>query len=73
MSVRCGRLAASDNARMESAAKRELLDLMTEWRDHDEPLVEAIGDALARWHRLDSQEQARRILDTILQVLEREL
>jgi hypothetical protein len=58
---------------MESAAKRELLDLMTEWRDHDEPLVEAIGDALAKWHRLDSQEQARRIVDTILQVLEREL
>lgn len=58
---------------MESAAKRELLDLITQWRNQDDPLVEAIGDALAKWSRLDSQEQARRIVDTLLHVLEREL
>ena len=53
-----------DNARVEAEAKRELLDLLAEWRDQDEPLVEAIGAALARWHHLDSQEQARRVVGT---------
>jgi hypothetical protein len=58
---------------MDPAPKRELLDVLARWRDADEPLVEAIGDALARWHRLDSQEQARRIVDTVADVFEREL
>jgi hypothetical protein len=62
-----------NNAGMDPASKRELLDVLTRWRDEDEPLVEAIGDALARWQRLDSQEQARRIVDTVVAVLEREL
>lgn len=58
---------------MGRAAKQELLRLLSEWRDEDEPLVESIGNALAEWERLDSQEQARRIVDTAMQVLEREL
>ena len=58
---------------MEAEAKRELLDLLAEWRDQDEPLVEAIGDALAMWHRLDSQEQARRVVGILIDVLDREL
>jgi len=62
-----------DNARVEAEAKRELLDLLAEWRDQDLPLVEAIGAALATWHRLDSQEQARRVVGTLIEVLDREL
>jgi hypothetical protein len=58
---------------MDRAAKRELLRLLSEWRDQDEPLVEAIGNALAEWAKLDSQERARRIVDTVMRVLEREL
>lgn len=56
-----------------SAAKHELLGLLEGWRDQDEPLVEAIGNALAEWRRVDSQEQARRVVDTLLEVLDREL
>ena len=59
--------------RMDAAAKQELLDLLGQWRDQDEPLVEAIGDALAEWRRLDSQEQARHVVDTLRAVLTREL
>ena len=58
---------------MEAEAKRELLDLLAEWHAQDEPLVEAIGAALATWHRLDSQEQARRLVGTLIDVLDREL
>jgi hypothetical protein len=58
---------------MDPAGKQELLRLLSEWRDEDEPLVEAIGNALAEWARLDSQEQARRIVTTMIEVLEREL
>lgn len=58
---------------MDFGAKQELLDLLKVWRDQDEPLVEAIGDTLAQWHGLDSQEQARRIVSTVLEVLDREL
>jgi hypothetical protein len=35
-------------------------------------MVEAIGNTLAECRRLDSQEQARRVLDTVITVLERE-
>ncbi|WP_432937212.1 hypothetical protein ACQPXM_24615 [Kribbella sp. CA-253562] len=51
----------------------ELLQRLETWRDEDEPLVEAIGDTLARWQRVDSQEQARRVVDTLVDVFEREL
>jgi hypothetical protein len=33
--------------------------------------VEAIGDALAQWRRTDSQDQARRMVDTVTEVLDR--
>jgi hypothetical protein len=58
---------------MDSSAKRALIAQLVEWRNVDEPLVEAIGDALARWHRLDSQEQARRVVSALIDVFEREL
>ncbi len=48
-----------------------VLRQLTEWRDSDEPMIEAIGDTLAEVARLDSQEQARRVLDTVIEVLER--
>lgn len=43
------------------------------WRDAEKPLVEAIGDTLARWQRVDSQEQARRVVDTLMDVFDHEL
>ncbi len=58
---------------MDQVAKQELLRLLTQWHDEDEPLVEAIGDTLAKWRRLDSQELARRVVDTVIEVLDREL
>jgi hypothetical protein len=58
---------------MDQSAKAELLQRLETWRDQDEPLVEAIGDTLARWQRVDSQEQARRVVDTLVDVFEREL
>jgi hypothetical protein len=58
---------------MDAPAKAELLRTLEAWRDEDEPLVEAVGDTLARWRGLDSQEQARRIVSTLIEVLEREL
>lgn len=58
---------------MDLAAKQQLLGLLSEWRGEDEPLVEAIGNTLAQWSRVDSQEQARRIVDTLMEVLGREL
>jgi len=58
---------------MDRAAKQELLDRLSEWKDQDEPLVEAIGNTLAELTRLDSQEQARRIVDAVIEVLDREL
>ena len=62
-----------ENGGMDAQAKSELLDRPVAWRDEDEPLVEAIGETLARVHRLDSQEQARRLVGTVIDVLEREL
>ena len=58
---------------MDEKAKRELLHLLRQWRDEDEPLVEAIGQTLEYWHRADSQEVARRVVDTVVEVLDREL
>jgi hypothetical protein len=58
---------------VDQVAKQELLRLLTQWHDEDEPLVEAIGDTLAKWRRLDSQELARRVVDTVIEVLDREL
>jgi hypothetical protein len=58
---------------MDASSVRELIVTLAAWRDQDEPLVEAFGDALARWSRLDSQEQARRLVDTLIEVIEREL
>ncbi len=58
---------------MDQSAKAELLQRLETWRDQEEPLVEAIGDTLARWQRVDSQEQARRVVDTLVDVFEREL
>lgn len=55
-----------------SAAIAFVVAQLIEWRDLDEPMVEAIGNTLAEVHRLDSQEQARRILDTVITVLERD-
>ena len=48
---------------------QQLIETLTRWRDTDEPLVEAIGDTLAASARLDSQEQARRVVDTMIDVL----
>jgi hypothetical protein len=62
-----------ENGGMDAQAKSELLDRPVAWRDEDEPLVEAIGETLAQVHRLDSQEQARWLVKTVIDVLEREL
>jgi hypothetical protein len=39
-----------------SYTKAELLQILQDWRDLDEPLVEAIGETLAKYERVDSQE-----------------
>ena len=59
--------------RMDARSKSKLIDRLMTWRDEDEPLVEAIGDTLAEVYTLGSQEQARRIVTTVIEVLEREL
>ncbi len=40
------------------------------WLDVDEPLVEAVGNTIAEYHRVDSQDLARRVVATVIQVLE---
>ena len=55
-----------------SAAIALVVAQLIEWCDVDEPMVEAIGTTLAEVRRLDSQEQARRVLNTVIAVLERE-
>jgi len=57
---------------MDHASRQHVLDQLAVWRDQDEPLVEAIGDTLARYKRVDSQEFARRVVDAIISVLSRE-
>ena len=49
----------------------DVLHAMREWLNTDEPLVEAVGDTLAFFARADSQEQARRVVGTVIDVLER--
>jgi hypothetical protein len=66
----CG---SSENVGMEARSKSELIERLVAWRDEVEPLVGAIGDTLAEVRRLDSQEWARRIVSTFIEVLEREL
>ena len=58
---------------MDEATKERFLDQLKAWRDEDEPLVEAIGDTIAAFDRLDSQEVARRVVDALIVVLRREL
>ena len=58
---------------MDEATKEHLLDQLRASRDEDEPLVEAIGDTIAAFGRMDSQEVARRVVDTSIVVLRREL
>jgi hypothetical protein len=48
----------------------DVIDALHVWLDQDEPLVEAIGDTLAQYSRTDSQEQARRVVATVISVLE---
>lgn len=50
-----------------------VLRMLEEWQDVDEPMVEAIGNTLAAFSHLDSQELARRVLHTVREVLEKEV
>ena len=52
---------------------QDVLDAMRAWLNEDEPLVEAIGNTLAEYRRCDSQEQARRVVGTVIDVLEQHL
>ena len=52
------------------ATAEEVVELMREWLNVDEPLVEAVGNTIAEYHRVDSQELARRVVATVIQVLE---
>jgi len=54
-----------------SAALDLVIALLIAWRDEDEPMVEAIANTLAEYQRTDSQERARRVLDTVIGVLGR--
>ena len=49
---------------------QDVIDALSAWIDQDEPLVEAIGDTLAQYSRTDSQEQARRVVATVIGVLQ---
>jgi hypothetical protein len=51
----------------------EVLELLRGWMDTDEPLVEAVGNTIAEYWRVDSQELARRVVGTVINVLEAEL
>ncbi len=46
-----------------------VLDALHAWMDTDEPLVEAVGNALDYYSRCDSQEKARRVVGTVISVL----
>jgi hypothetical protein len=50
---------------------QDVVALLHDWLDTDEPLVEAVGDTLAEFQRVDSQELARRVVGTVINVLER--
>lgn len=65
------RLRSVDGTRWKPpATAREVAELMRLWLDVDEPLVEAVGNTTAEYHRVDSQELARRVVATVIQVLE---
>ncbi|MFI6331701.1 hypothetical protein ACIBBG_25760 [Micromonospora chersina] len=49
---------------------QDVIDALIAWIDQDEPLVEAIEDTLAQYSRTDSQEQARRVVATVIDVLQ---
>jgi hypothetical protein len=49
---------------------QDVIDALHTWIDQDEPLVEAIGDTLDQYSRTDSQERARRVVATVISVLE---
>lgn len=71
--LRQERTVSRDDLLMEEVAKREVLETLKRWRDVDAPLVEAIGDTIANTGRLDSQEVARRVVDTVIRILREEL
>lgn len=48
---------------------QDVVDALHAWLDEDEPLVESIGNTLADYSRCDSQEQARRVVGTVIDVL----
>jgi hypothetical protein len=50
---------------------QDVLALLRVWVNEDEPLVEAVGNTLAAFHRVDSQELARRVVSTVIEVLDR--
>jgi hypothetical protein len=50
---------------------QDVLALLHAWGNEDEPLVEAVGNTIAAFHRVDSQELARRVVSTVIEVLER--
>ena len=58
---------------MDSEYLREVIETLSRWRDTDAPMVEAIGNTLVATSRFDSQEQARRVLSTVIDVLREEL
>jgi hypothetical protein len=50
---------------------QDVVALLHDWLDTDEPLVEAVGDTLEEFQRVDLQELARRVVGTVINVLER--
>ncbi len=58
---------------VESRAIEELIAILEDWMDTDEPLIEAMGNTIAEYRQFDSQEQARRILSTVIEVLQTNL
>jgi hypothetical protein len=59
--------------RMTLLTAQDVIDALHTWIDQDEPLVEAIGNTLARYSRTDSQEQARRVVASVIDVLQQHL
>jgi ATP-dependent Clp protease ATP-binding subunit ClpA len=52
---------------------RDVIEALYGWLDVDEPMVEAVGNTIAKYQRVDSQELARRIVGTVITVLEQHL
>ena len=53
------------------SAAQDVVALLHDWLDTDGPLVEAVGDTLDEFQRVDLQELARRVVGTLINVLER--